>query len=73
MAGRFKTDVVLTLSPREANLLLDLLGEHIEFGWVERNGEFDLVSSGEVSPTLYEMYRRLWAISREQTEANDAQ
>ena len=73
MAGRFKTDVVLTLSPREATLLLDLLGEHIEHGWVEYNGEFDLVSSGQVSPTLHELYRRLWAVSREQTEATNAQ
>lgn len=51
--------MILELSEKETRLLLRLLKEHLYFGWIEQQGEFDLVSSGEISPTLRELYRRL--------------
>ena len=47
------------LSEKEAKLLLDLLEEHLYYGWIYRVGEFDLEASGEVSPTLKKLYYRL--------------
>jgi len=47
------------LSPQELKALLLLLEEHLYYGWVEQDGEFGVVASGRVSPTLRELYRRL--------------
>lgn len=49
----------LELSEKERKLLLVLLEDHLHYGWVEQDDEFQLVSSGEYSPTLEQLYRRL--------------
>jgi len=54
----------IELSAKEVRLLLDLLKEHLHYGWVYRVGEFDLEASGEVSPTLEKLYYRLKAEAR---------
>lgn len=47
------------LSPQELKALLLLLEEHLYYGWIEQDGEFEVVSSGQVSPTLEALYRRI--------------
>jgi len=49
----------IELSEKEVKVLLELLKEHLYYGWVEQDGEFGVVASGRVSPTLRELYRRL--------------
>ena len=51
--------VVLELSRREALELLRLLDDHIYFGWVGLEGEFEVGATGEVSESLRNLYRRL--------------
>jgi len=52
------------LSEKEAKVLLELLEEHLYYGWVYNVGEFDVEASGEVSPTLEKLYYRLKAEDR---------
>ncbi|ADH62480.1 hypothetical protein Mesil_0551 [Allomeiothermus silvanus DSM 9946] len=49
----------LELSEKEIRVLLQLLEEHRYYGWVEEDGEFGTVASGQVSPTLEALYRRI--------------
>jgi len=49
----------IELSPKEVKALLKLLEEHISYGWIKQEGEFELTSSGRVSPTLQGLYRRI--------------
>jgi len=49
----------IELSEKEVKALLELLKEHLYYGWIEQDGEFEVVSSGQVSATLRELYRRL--------------
>jgi hypothetical protein len=49
----------IELSEKEVKALLELLKEHISYGWIEQEGEFEVVASGEVSPTLEKLYYRL--------------
>jgi hypothetical protein len=49
----------IELSKKELKVLLELLKDHFYYGWVEQDGEFGVVASGRVSPTLRELYRRL--------------
>ena len=54
----------IELSAKEVKVLLELLKEHLHFGWVYEIGEFDVEASGEVSPTLEKLYHRLKAEAR---------
>ena len=54
----------IELSLKEVKALLELLEEHISYGWVYNVGEFDVEASGEVSPTLEKLYYRLKAEAR---------
>lgn len=47
------------LSEKEARALLELLQEHLYYGWIEGEGEFGVTASGRVSEALRELYRRL--------------
>lgn len=49
----------LSLTPEEAKALLRLLDDHLYYGWVEMDGEFDVVASGEVHPLLRGLYYRV--------------
>ncbi len=49
----------IELSEKEREVLLELLEEHLYYGWIEQDGEFEVVASGEVSPTLEKLYYRL--------------
>jgi len=49
----------LSLTPEEAKALLRLLDDHLYYGWVEMQGEFDVVASGEVHPLLRGLYYRV--------------
>jgi len=49
----------IELSAKEVKVLLELLEEHLHFGWVYSVGEFEVEASGEVSPTLEKLYYRL--------------
>ncbi|GAO74253.1 hypothetical protein [Meiothermus ruber] len=49
----------IELSEKEVKALLELLKEHLYYGWIEQDGEFEVVSSGQVSPTLEALYRRI--------------
>jgi len=49
----------IELSEKEMELLLELLQEHLYFGWIALEGEFDVVATGQVSPTLSELYGRI--------------
>ena len=49
----------IELSLKEIKALLELLKEHLHFGWVYEVGEFGVEASGEVSPTLEKLYYRL--------------
>ena len=49
----------LEISEKERKALLELLKEHLYYGWIEQDGEFELTSSGRVSPTLQGLYRRI--------------
>lgn len=51
--------MTIELSAKEVKTLLELLKEHIHYGWIERDGEFGVVASGNISPVLQEVYRRL--------------
>jgi len=62
-AGKFAERVVLELEEAEARALLRLLEEHQYYGWVEASGEFGLEASGEVSPALTRVYRRIRALA----------
>jgi len=50
---------LLSLTPEEARALLRLLDDHLCFGWIGLEGEFDVAASGEVSPTLERLYYRV--------------
>jgi len=54
----------IELSAKEVKVLLELLEEHISYGWVYNLGEFEVEASGEVSPTLEKLYYRLKAEAR---------
>jgi len=54
----------IELSVKEVKVLLELLEEHISYGWIEQEGEFEVEASGEVSPTLEKLYYRLKAEAR---------
>ena len=54
----------IELSAKEVKVLLELLEEHISYGWVYHLGEFEVEASGEVSPTLEKLYYRLKAEAR---------
>jgi len=58
-------NLVLCLTPREAKALFDLLDDHLYFGWVRLEGEFKVVATGEVSPALEALYRRVRGLLRE--------
>lgn len=47
------------LSPQELKVLLELLEEHLYYGWIEQDGEFGVCSSQRVSERLRELYWRL--------------
>ena len=49
----------IELSEKEVKALLELLKEHLYYGWIEQDGEFEVVSSGRVSATLEALYRRI--------------
>jgi hypothetical protein len=49
----------IELSEKEVKALLELLEEHVSYGWIEQEGEFEVVASGRVSSTLRELLRRL--------------
>jgi hypothetical protein len=51
--------VSIELSAKELKALTELLEEHFFFGWVYMEGEWSVVASGQVSPTLRELYGRL--------------
>ena len=57
-------EVKVLLSVKELELLIDLLGDHLYWGWIEGDGEFGVVASNRVSPTLQRLYRRLNAIAK---------
>ena len=54
----------IELSAKEVKVLLELLREHLRFGWIYNVGEFNVEASGEVSPTLEKLYYRLKAEAR---------
>ncbi|MGK0620061.1 peptidylprolyl isomerase [Meiothermus cerbereus] len=54
----------IELSEKEVKALLELLKEHINYGWIEQEGEFEVLASGRVSATLKELLRRLKAEAR---------
>jgi hypothetical protein len=54
----------IELSVKEIKALLELLEEHISYGWIEQEGEFEVTASGRVSSTLRELLRRLKAEAR---------
>lgn len=56
----------IELSEKELKALLELLNEHLYYGWIEQDGEFEVVSSGRVSPTLSRLYARLRRERKEQ-------
>ena len=49
----------IELSPKEVKALLKLLEEHISYGWIKQEGEFEVNASWEVSPTLEKLYYHL--------------
>jgi hypothetical protein len=49
----------IELSAKEVKALLELLEEHVSYGWIEQEGEFEVVASGRVSSALRELLRRL--------------
>jgi hypothetical protein len=49
----------IELEEKELAALMELLKEHLYYGWIEQDGEFELTSSGRVSPTLQGLYRRI--------------
>ena len=49
----------IELSEKEVKALLELLKEHLYYGWIEQDGEFGVVASGRVSPILRELLCRL--------------
>lgn len=56
--------VTLELDEKEVRALLRLLEDHLYYGWVEAEGECGwegarLVPSGEASPALQGLYRRV--------------
>ena len=51
----------LEISEKERKALLELLKEHLYYGWIEGDGEFGVVASGRVSPTLRELFQRIRA------------
>ncbi|GIW28922.1 MAG: hypothetical protein KatS3mg070_2285 [Meiothermus sp.] len=62
--------LTLDLDPKEAGALERLLGDHLYFGWVELEGEFDLAASGVVSEALRSVYRRLREARRQRPDSN---
>ncbi|GIW31548.1 MAG: hypothetical protein KatS3mg071_1722 [Meiothermus sp.] len=53
------------LSPQELKALLLLLEEHLYYGWIEQDGEFEVVASGRVSPALLALLQRLKRLQRD--------
>lgn len=49
----------IELDEKERKALLELLKEHLYYGWIEQEGEFGVVASGRVSPTLAALLRRI--------------
>ena len=39
----------IELSLKEVKALLELLEEHISYGWIEQEGEFEVEASGEAT------------------------
>lgn len=52
-------EVRLQLTQKEARQLLRLLEDHLHYGWIASDGEFDVVVDGMPSPTLVRVYDRL--------------
>ena len=65
MIQQERQEVNVALSPKEISLLIDLLGDHLFWGWCEgREGSATLTATGRVSPVLQRLYRRLSAIAK---------
>ena len=64
MIQQERQEVNVSLSSRELDLLIDLLGDHLYWGWIEGDGEFSVSATGRVSPVLRRLYRRLNAIAK---------